>query len=557
MKLCHKANIFVLSFVFFLGLILQSQNKPVRYWIMLSDKNNSAYNLNNSSAFLTQAAIERRARQSIPVDSSDLPVNNSYINQIIALNVKVLFVSRWFNAAVIETDSASTQLLSVTSLPFVKNYSRVLGMKRNPDFEKIDYTEDWQSQRVIQNSTYDYGQATAQIEQLNGICLHEKGFDGNNIHIAVLDAGFRKANQLAYFSETFNEGRIKYIKDFSFRNPIYVFSDSTNSHGTAVLSCMAANSQGQMIGTAPKASYSLLRTEYAPDEYIMEEYSWVAGAEFADSVGCHIINSSLGYTQFDEPSQNHSFASLDGKTSFASRAATVAARKGLLVCNSAGNGGGGSWYKIGIPADADSIVTVGAIDSDGVLASFSSIGPTADGRIKPDLVALGSSATIVNSYSGNIAQSSGTSFSSPILAGMFASLWSAFPEKSNWQIIDAVKKSADNYLNPNNQYGYGIPDFCSAFAILKGYDFSADQFYLTSANPATSELKAEFIAKNQQQITISLYTTQGKLLYQNSKALKENNTLAIQIPIEVLANGIYFLNAQSETFSKTIKIVKQ
>ena len=553
-----KSNLLLVWFAIFLyGFTTIAQtNRPNRYWVMLTDKNNSTYSLQNPTSFLSSDALSRRNLQSIVIDSLDLPVNSSYVTQIKSMGVRVLFCSRWFNAVVIETDSISSQLPAVLALPFVKNHSKVLRLKYSTDFSIEGPPNTICLNKKKEMNAYDYGQANLQIEQLNGICLHNLGYDGKGIHIAVLDAGFRKANQLEALSETFLQGRLKYNVDFSYRNPIPLYSDSTNSHGTAVLSTMAANQSGTMVGTAPKSDYTLIRTEYAPDEFIMEEFSWVAGAEYADSVGCDIINSSLGYTTFDDPSQNHSFSSLDGKTSFASRAATLASRKGLIVCNSAGNGGGGAWYKIGIPADADSIFTVGAIDSDQVLAPFSSVGPTFDGRIKPDLVALGSSATILNSYSGNVALSSGTSFSSPILAGMIASLWSAFPEKSNMEIIKAVKESADRFSTPDNFYGYGRPDFCAAYAILKGYNFSEDQFIPLASNPISESYQAEFIAKNEQDVIVTLCDVNGKQIWKNEKHLTTKSTWKLIFSTVNLSSGIYFLKAQSDQFQQTHKLIK-
>jgi len=285
--------------------------------------------------------------------------------------------------------------------------------------------------------------------------LHERGFRGQGMLIAVIDGGFFNVNVLSGFENMRASGRLIGYRNFTTdrANPL-----GSHSHGTNVLSILAAYLPDQLIGSAPEAYYLLLRSEEVEHEFIVEEDNWIAAVEFADSIGVDIINTSLGYTTFDDPSQNHHRGNLDGRAIRTSRAATMAAARGMILCIAAGNDGNSYWRTISVPADADSIVAVGAVYHDGQRAVFSSIGPTADNRIKPDLMAIGERTAFQNSM-GSIVFGSGTSYSSPVLAGLIACLWQAFPEKTNMEIIQMVKRSASHYHAPNTQYGFGIPDF--------------------------------------------------------------------------------------------------
>jgi subtilisin family serine protease len=312
-------------------------------------------------------------------------------------------------------------------------------------------------------SAFDYGFGYTQIHMLGGDLMHEMGYRGQGKVIAILDAGFLNANTLSVFDSIWQNNQVLGTHDFV-RGGDIQFDEHV--HGAMVLSCMAANSPGQLIGTAPKASYWLLRSEDGATEYIIEEYNWVSAAEYADSVGADIINSSLGYTEFDDPALNHTYADMDGNTAVCTRGADMAARKGILVVNSLGNEGSSQWYYLSAPSDGDSVMGIGAVDGSGVYASFSSHGPSYDGRVKPDVVAQGSGVAIVDPYSGSITFGGGTSFSSPITAGMVACLWQANPSLNNMQIAQAIKQSASQYENPDDMLGYGIPDYVLANNIL-------------------------------------------------------------------------------------------
>jgi subtilisin family serine protease len=309
---------------------------------------------------------------------------------------------------------------------------------------------------------------------------------------------------------------------------------------------MAAFTSASMIGTAPFASYYLLRSEVDSSEQIMEEYSWVAAIEFADSAGADVVTSSLGYTQFDDASQSHTIADLNGRTSVASRSATMAARRGMIVCVAAGNEGSNSWRKITIPSDADSILCVGAVDAQGNYASFSSQGYSADGRVKPDVMSQGLNSTVVSSGNGAVITSSGTSFATPILAGLAACLRQGNPTKTNMQIIAAIKQSATQFTSPDSLMGYGIPDFCQADLILKG-NASTQIFVYPTVFGNQSSLY--IVGSQDYKLTLGLYDIQGRLLMSEPATILADNGYkqVIQIPsTDVLPSGMYIIKISSD-----------
>ncbi len=535
------------------NIISQTDDK---FYIQFTDKNNSPFSIQQPLQFLSQKSIDRRTKQSIAINESDLPVNANYLAKIKQLGATVLYSLKWMNGAVIQT--SSTQILdSVLNQSFVSSGKTV---NRIRPLKKLEETIEPISSEKQSTNTLPYGNSLNQIEMLNGVCLHEKGFTGSAITIAVFDAGFAKSNLHTAFDSLRSNNRLLGTKDFTFLNPIDVFDPSTSGHGTAVLGTMAGYSPGNLVGTAPSANYWLIRSEYAPNEFVIEEYNWAASAEFADSVGADIINSSLGYSTFDDQTQNHSMQDLNGKTSVCSKAAHNCARKGMIVCSSAGNSGGSSWPKIGFPADADSIITVGAVDANQSIVGFSSVGPTSDGRIKPDVMAQGFASVVANS-NGAIGTSSGTSFSSPILAGMVACLWQSNPTKKNMEIIDAIRKSGNMADSPNNQYGYGIPDFCKADQLLKGMvEINlGNEIVFYSSNPF-SEKCVIYFPNEIKNAYLEIIDVNGKLLFNETINQLQNLNYLKEINMINESDGIYVLKIyqdQSKSdllFSK--KIVK-
>lgn len=420
----------------------------LKYRISLTDKKATDYFLRKPGKFLSKKSIERRKRQGLPIDSTDLPVCRKYIDAIRKKGVHILVAGKWDNFVTVSCND-STVIGEIARLPFVRSTEKVWQ-------GKVKKSERRDS--LINNplrSDHVYGPAITQIQMSKAERLHEAGFRGQGMTIAVIDAGFHNADKI----EAMKNIHILGTRDFV--NPeADIYAES--SHGMCVLSCMAMNQPNVMVGTAPEASYWLLRSEDEYSENLVEQDYWAAAIEFADSVGVDVVNTSLGYYSFDDPTKNYRYRDLDGHYALMSRQAAKAADKGMVVVCSAGNSGAGSWKKITPPGDADNILTVGAIDKKASLAPFSSVGNTADGRVKPDVVAVGLLADVVHT-DGNLRGASGTSFSSPIMCGMVACLWQACPELTAKEIIELVRQSGDRADFPDNIYGYGIPDLWKAY----------------------------------------------------------------------------------------------
>jgi len=446
---------------FFTFSFSQNKEEVRKIWVAFVDKASPAFSIDEPETFLSPRAIQRRQRQSIAIDSTDFPVNPIYLDSLKTLGATIHSTSKWLNAvSIIVSNSMEKkieQLDFVQSTKYVgKNLNKFLLLRRE------DKVRDSLPEVFLMEN--DYGHAEAQIKMLNGDFLHNQGFKGKGIWIAVLDGGFSNVDIMPFFDSLRINNRLIFQKDFVDGDD-FVYESS--SHGSKVLSTMAANYPGLMVGTAPDATYICLKTEDTRGEYLIEECNWVAGLEYADSLGVDVVNSSLGYTTFSDSAMDYAYENLDGKTGIATRAATFASQKGMIVVNSAGNEGDGKWKHIDIPADAENILTVGAVKSNGQRASFSSIGPASDGRIKPEVVALGQRAATASVYGAKVNHSRGTSFSSPIIAGMVAALWQAFPNQTNQEIMQAIIQSSSQVDTPDNELGYGIPDFRLAYQLLK------------------------------------------------------------------------------------------
>lgn len=552
MRIAFLVVSFLLSFIS--ASAQTSQYK--RYWIQFTDKNNNPFSLSRPSEFLSPRALDRRERQNIPLDEKDLPVTPAYIDSIASTGVKILTRSRWLNSVTIYTGD-SLALLRINSFPFVKSY--------NPSGSMIAPVEKIKSEPVFINERNEstgtnYGLAANQIDMLHGSVLHQKGFRGNGIVIAMLDAGFLNVPVLSVFDSLVSENRILYTYDFVSGNTS-VFED--DSHGSACLSAIAANSPGLMVGTAPKASFLLLRTEDAGSEYPVEELNWAAAAEFADSAGADMISSSLGYTIFSDSVFNYKYQDMNGLTAPSSIAASVAASRGMIVCVSAGNSANGSpgksWYYISAPADADGILTVGAVDANGYIASFSSRGPTADGRIKPDVVAQGANTIVSYPWANIVGANSGTSLSCPLIAGMTACLWQAHPEKTSKEIISAVKQSSSFYLSPDNDYGYGIPNYALADLILTGVP--SESISLTNEpfifpNPfSDNPVIIYFSDEKNSTVTLDYYDMQGRLMKTEQQSCSDGVNQLLP-DLSSFAAGSYFIRIHTTKNSSLVRAVK-
>jgi subtilisin family serine protease len=455
-----KKSIILTMLIAFIGVINAQTIAPDTYVIKFKDKNNNGYSIDHPEAFLSQRAIDRRVKYKIAVTEEDLPVTQAYLDTIKTLGLEIYAVSKWMNLAVVHTGDTSL-IKKVKSLDFVYNGLEKRNYNKRTKLEKAKKVE---IESVSDEETViDYGQGKNQIKMLNVHNLHNRGYLGEGIVMAILDAGFYNVDSLEGFKSIRDNQQILGIKDFVERDGD-VYEDA--SHGMQVLSTIAANIPGKLVGSAPKAKFWLLRSEDERSEYIVEEYYWVSAAEFADSVGADIIHSSLGYNDFDDRINSHSYQDMNGDIAPASIAADISAKKGILVVTSAGNEGNDAWKFITSPADADSVITVGAVNGAGKLSDFSSRGPTPDGRIKPDAMAQGSFIWVLGRRSGTEI-SFGTSFSAPLLAGAVACLWQANPEFSNIDIIKAVQFAGSRYLSPDSEFGYGITDFEKADQYLK------------------------------------------------------------------------------------------
>ena len=420
----------------------------LKYRISLKDKAATDYSLQKPEMYLSKKSIERRKRQGLEIDSTDLPVCKKYVDSIRKKGVHLLVTGKWDNFVTVSCND-SMLIAEIAGLPFVRSTERVWRgvAKRASERDSL-------INKPLRTDSL-YGPAITQIKMSHADRLHEAGFKGQGMTIAVIDAGFHNVDKI----EAMKNINILGTRDFV--NPeADIYAES--SHGMSVLSCMAMNQPNVMIGTAPEASYWLLRSEDEYSENLVEQDYWAAAIEFADSVGVDLVNTSLGYYSFDDPTKNYRYRDLNGHYALMSREAAKAADKGIVVVCSAGNSGSGSWKKITPPGDAENVITVGAVNKYGVLAPFSSVGNTADGRVKPDVVAVGLGSDVMGT-DGNLRHANGTSFSSPIMCGMVACLWQACPELTAKEIIELVRRSGDRAVFPDNIYGYGIPDLWKAY----------------------------------------------------------------------------------------------
>jgi subtilisin family serine protease len=554
---------FITFYLFFslLQFALLAQISPNHYLVNFTDKDNSPYSLKHPEQFLTQRAIDRRIKYKIAYDETDLPVNQNYIDSLKALGLEIINVSKWFNSVSVYTKD--TLLIDTLSkISFIKSVglSKKKVQKVQKDLKEPNTQIKYEQSLDFDSSGYDYyGNGFRQIEMLNAHYLHQAGYRGEGMLVAILDAGFYKVNELAAFDSIRFNNQILGVYDFVDKDTS-VYDAAT--HGMMVLSTIAANIPGEFVGTAPKADFLLLRTEQVASEYIIEEHNWAVAAEYADSLGADIISSSLGYNNFDDTTQSHTYSDMDGNTALISIAADLAAKKGILVVSSAGNEGFSQWKYISAPADADSVLTVGAVTEDENIAFFSSRGPTFDQRIKPDVCAQGMPAIVI-AANGMLTASSGTSFSAPILTGAVTCLWQAHPELNNMQIIDAVKQSADRYNQPDTVFGYGIPDFYAAHVYLNSMgqiDENTENILNVFPNPFKNILNIAFYSKNIEipyNSKLEIFDVKGKKVIDAHVDDVENNySLTVINNVEKLSKGVYIVRLTAKDVVLQTKVVK-
>jgi hypothetical protein len=531
----------LLLIAFFVSFASFSQEDA---WVYFSDKPNAQTYLNNPLTMLTQRALDRRAAQGIALNVNDVPVEQTYIDQVdAATGITVKAKSKWLNC--VHVRGTETDINALESLPFVSQVVfadnslnlRTATPKKNKPVNK---------QMNVQ-TTFAYGNSANQIEMLNGHLLHQANYTGTGKVIAVLDSGFLNVNTAQPFQRLFNNNLILGGYNYVSQNTnVYSF----HNHGTLVLSCMGGFTDGQLVGTAPDAQYYLFVTEDVLEENPVEESYWVEAAEEADRLGADIISTSLGYFGYDNPNYSYTYSQMTGNIAFASKGANIAFSKGMVVVASAGNSGSSANPHIGVPAEATNVLAVGAVRFDESYATFSSIGPSFDGRVKPDVMAKGQATTLSN-INGDIVTSSGTSFSCPVMAGMIASFWQAVPNLTNQQVVNFVKQSADRFTNPTTQFGYGIPDFQLALqnALLNVGENQIEQFqfFPNPTNANVTFVSPDVVLGS----SVKFYNNLGQLV------LSKNIDNPIQnLSLESLNAGIYYFTISTSEKVLQGKIIK-
>lgn len=536
-----KRLYFLLIIVFF--VIDESHAQFTRYIVKFKNKGATTFTLANPSAYLSAAAVNRRTKYNIAIDSTDLPVPSTYVTQIKNItNVTVLNVSKWLNAVDIQTSDPNA-ITAINALPFVQSTSGLAARIDNgrvPNkFNEEVLTAPSITSRIggIEGDFFNYGTSSYnEIHLHKGEFLHNIGLRGQGMLITMLDAGYFNYTTLKSFDSAILNGQILGTWDFVNRETS-VTEDYL--HGMQCLSTIAANIPGQFVGKAPKANFYLFRTEDVNSEYPIEEFNWTCGAERADSSGSDVISSSLGYNTFDNATFNHTYAEMNGNTTMITKAADLAAKKGMIIFNAAGNEGTNSWHFLIAPADGDSVVAVGAVNAAGAVGSFSSYGPSADGRIKPDISSVGVSS-LVQATNNTVGTSNGTSFACPNMAGLGTCLWQGFPEVNNMRIIRALKEASSIYSTPNDRIGYGIPDMKLAFSTLL-IEYATSN---ASINNCTVTLNW-----NSKDVSLMRYEIERKLPGEiNYSKIADVNPQAGS----VLANHSYTLNNSLTTTAGTV-----
>jgi serine protease AprX len=512
------------------------------YRVYFRDKGANVPENYSGGDLLSARAIERRQKAGILMpDFRDIPVSSDYLDEISSRGFILHCKSRWMNTALFKTETLTdiSILLDLSFVSDVKIVKKPITKSTSSDKLRI-------SAESAENIPYD-----RPISMVNGSPLHNSGFDGKGILIAVLDGGFTNANYISSLAELRSRKGIIATYDFLKKNEfVYGF----HNHGTAVLSVLAGKINGELAGTAPGANYLLLKTEDVLSEFPCEEDFWAAGAEFADSAGADIISSSLGYFNFDDPAMDYKFSDLDGNTAFITRIADIAASKGILVVNSAGNERENEWKHIICPADGDSVIAVGAVDGNNYISTFSSAGPSFDRRIKPDNCAMGVSVPLQTDIN-SVIRANGTSFSCPVLSGMAACLLQAVPRSINADVIEALHISADRYNTPDSLYGYGIPDMITALLKLQEkYVRLPDDATSVSPNPSSGDIEIVF-NEPPQNMSVEIISLSGRILYRHYFTGYAGSTL-ILTELKNKEQGIYLLRLITGSGITVHKIIK-
>ena len=404
---------------------------------------------------LSPTALEMREERGMAIDSLDYAVSPLYLDSISRLGAEVLHTSRWFNGATVEANEQTIQ--AIKQCTFVDT---IYLTRTDQDPSVIPSLSLRKREVMIGERQEAKGEGLKQLAQLSLLPLHKAGYKGQGIRVGIADGGFYNADTL----DSIPRGK-QWLGYADLTDSQHDFFGPEGNHGTLCLSAIIGQQENYQ-GAATEAEYFLFRTEEHSTESPKEIDNWIAAIEMADSLGLHIVSTSLGYTTFDNQEMNFTYADMDGKTSRGAQAAIIAARKGMLLVVAMGNDGDKAWHYLSTPADADSILSVGAVNKDGAIATFSSYGPSADGRVKPEVCAMGEGTSLINPTNNTVITSNGTSFACPLIAGMAASLWSALPQATNMEIREIIIRSCDKYSLPHEQYGYGIPNAWEAYTSM-------------------------------------------------------------------------------------------
>lgn len=531
----------VISFLILLifSFSLQAQDQ---FMVFFKDKSNTSFSIQRPSEFLSPKAISRRSKQSITITEEDLPVNRSYVRGVADLGIEIYFTTKWMNGLLVQMEASSVS--NVLALPYV---DRVEYVAPNAILSNVPNVIEEASESPIGPSRIE----ESQYKMLGLDQMHKEGFFGEDILIAIFDAGFKNYTSIPAFAHILQDNRLIHTFDYT-KNRISV--DNNYDHGLRVFSILGADAE--MIGAVPHANYILAVTEANVGEYRIEEYNWLFAAEMADSAGVDIVNTSLGYSEFTDPTMNYTQSQLDGQTTVITRAANIASSKGMLLVNSAGNEGNSAWGTISAPADSEKVLTVGAIDVSEQLAIFSGTGPTADNRIKPDVVAQGVNTQVTNAQD-IISFQNGTSFSAPLVTGLAAGLMQAFPEMSSQEIIEVIKQSGDRRDNPNNDFGNGIPHFIRAAKIADESLIPLAAGIVAYPNPTnltyfTLSFSESLLGQN---IKAQLLNSDGSLI-QNYEFIPKLFKNRLQVDLSVAKPGLLLLRLVTTDGVTTKKIIK-
>lgn len=535
-------RVFILPMLLFVNLTFAQDG---RYIVFFKDKAGTSFSVDNPIEFLSQQSIDRRAKQNIIITEDDFPVNPAYVSDLAATGAQVLYTSRWMNCALAILEGS--EVADAGALPFVDGIEYVAPLQGAASGGRKKKVKDIKDKAELVNNT--------QLAMLGLDHMHADEIDGTGVIIAVFDSGFEGVDVASPFGSLLSEGRIQYMHDFVGQSS-NVFQYDV--HGTEVLSVMAANQGSTYLGGAFNATYQLFVTEEEVSEYRVEEYNWLVAAEKADSAGVDIINSSLGYNTFDDSSMDYTIGQLDGRTAVVSKAAELALARGILVVVSAGNEGNTSWKYVDPPADVEGVLSVGSITSTGAVSNFSSIGPTADDRIKPEVVALGSLVSIIQG-NGTTGTSSGTSVATPLITSLAAGLLQAYPQLTATELQQLIIDSGNNAKTPDNQRGYGLPHYLVAKGIIdpvSAVEPATKAGITVYPNPTDSIVKIGFDLPENEIVTVELVNLNGILQLRTEVLVTPSNN-PIELNISSVARGLYLLNVRSKKTWHTFRLVKR